>query len=298
MTEEEANELGQMLLKEETELISHLERRNNFAEFVTFHQSYSYEEFVEGLKPLPPDDDHEQVWYDIKSGIFKQICARAELAWRAYGDKAPKYLLVIDELNRANIAKVFGELITLLEDDKRLGEKNEIIVTLPYSGESFGVPPNLLVLGSMNTADRSIALLDIALRRRFTFIEIMPDEERLEPVANIDLASLLRAINERIIALLDRDHQIGHSYFMGLSTIDDLEYAWYHKVIPLLQEYFYNDGERLRAVLGEEFIIPAEMGEQTKRAIGELYDPDEVRYEIARLTDESFLTALGNLAGL
>jgi hypothetical protein len=297
MTEEEANELGRILLEKGNRINLSFGERNNFAEFVTFHQSYSYEEFVEGLKPLPPDDDHRQVWYDIKSGIFKQVCARAELAWRTYGDKAPKYLLVIDELNRANIAKVFGELITLLEDDKRLGAKNEITVTLPYSGESFGVPPNLLVLGSMNTADRSIALLDIALRRRFTFIEVMPDEERLEPVANIDLASLLRAINKRIVALLDRDHQIGHSYFMGLSTIDDLQYTWYHKVIPLLQEYFYNDGERLRAVIGEEFIIPAEMDEHTKHAVGELYDQDDVRYEIARLTDDDFLTALGNLTG-
>jgi 5-methylcytosine-specific restriction endonuclease McrBC GTP-binding regulatory subunit McrB len=298
LTEAEANELGRMLTDKGNKINLSIGESNNFAEFVTFHQSYSYEEFVEGLKPLPPDEDHQQVWYDIKSGIFKQICARAELAWRTYGENAPKYLLVIDELNRANIAKVFGELITLLEDDKRLGAKNEITVTLPYSGERFGIPPNLLVLGSMNTADRSIALLDIALRRRFTFVEVMPDEECLEPIANIDLAFLLRAVNKRIVALLDRDHQIGHSYFMGLNNMNDLEYTWYHKVIPLLQEYFYNDGERLRAVLGEEFVIPAEMDEHTKRAIGELYDPDEVRYEIARLTNDDFLTALGNLISL
>jgi hypothetical protein len=297
LTEEEANVLGQMLLDRGNRINLSFGERNNFAEFVTFHQSYSYEEFVEGLKPLPPDDDHEQVWYDIKSGIFKQICARAELAWRTYGDKAPKYLLVIDELNRANIAKVFGELITLLEDDKRLGAKNEITVTLPYSGESFGIPPNLLVLGSMNTADRSIALLDIALRRRFTFVEVMPDEERLEPLANVDLASLLKTMNKRIVALLDRDHQIGHSYFMGLQSMNDLEHTWYYKVIPLLQEYFYNDGERLRAVLGEDFVVPVEIDATTMGSLGELYDPDEARYEIARLTEDAFLTALGNLTG-
>jgi hypothetical protein len=296
LTEEEAQELGRMLLEAGNKIDISFGEKNNFAEFVTFHQSYSYEEFVEGLKPLPPDDDHQQVWYDVKAGTFKQICARAEAAWRAYGEKAPKYLLVVDELNRANIAKVFGELITLLEDDKRLGAPNEIIVTLPYSGERFGVPPNLIVLGSMNTADRSIALLDIALRRRFNFIEVMPGEEHLSQIATIDLASLLLKTNRRIVVLLDRDHQIGHSYFMGLRTMDDLEYAWYHKVIPLLQEYFYNDGERLRIVLGDEFVVPVEVDTSTKQALGEMYDPDEVRYEIARLTDEAFVTALENLA--
>jgi 5-methylcytosine-specific restriction protein B len=204
-------------------------------------------------------------------------------------------VLIIDELNRANIAKVFGELITLLEDDKRLGERNEITVTLPYSGERFGVPPNLVVIGSMNTADRSIALLDIALRRRFTFIEIMPEEDQLEQVASIDLASLLRTMNSRITALLDRDHQIGHSYFMGLKGVTDLEYVWYHKIVPLLQEYFYNDGERLRAVLGEEFVVPVIVDSQTKHALGELYDLDEAKYQVSRLSDDAFLTALSNL---
>jgi hypothetical protein len=293
---EEANELRKMLTDAGNRIDFSIGEKHNFAEFVTFHQSYSYEEFVEGLKPLPPDEDHNQVWYSVVPGVFKQICVRAEAAWRAYGDKAPRYLLAIDELNRANIAKVFGELITLLEDDKRLGKHNEITVKLPYSGERFGVPPNLIVLGSMNTADRSIALLDIALRRRFTFIEVMPHANQLDQIVNVDLASLLGTINHRIVALLDRDHQIGHSYLMGLKTIDDLEYSWYHKVIPLLQEYFYNDGERLRIVLGDEFVVPVEVDARTRQALGELHDPDEPRYEIAHLTDEAFLMAIGNLA--
>jgi 5-methylcytosine-specific restriction protein B len=191
-------------------------------------------------------------------GVLRRICARAEAAWRNHRAKAPKYLLIIDEINRANIAKVFGELITLIEDDKRLGEPNEVTVTLPYSGDRFGIPPNLYFLGTMNTADRSIALLDLALRRRFTFLELMPEPSLLPTIAGVDLSRLLTRLNERIAALLDRDHQIGHSYFMANADADfdadDLRFVWYHRVVPLLQEYFYNDGERLHAILGDDFV--------------------------------------------
>lgn len=169
-------------------------------------------------------------------------------------DAKTEFVLVIDEINRGNIPAIFGELITLLEPDKRLGAAEELLITLPGSRDSFGIPSNLHFLGTMNTADRSVEALDVALRRRFDFMEMMPRPDLLGIVDDIDLEKMLRAINARLAALVDRDHTIGHAFFMGVTSLDDLKAVFKNKVLPLLQEFFYGDWNRIGLVLGQAFV--------------------------------------------
>jgi 5-methylcytosine-specific restriction protein B len=353
-------------------------------EFTTFHQSFGYEDFVEGIRPIMREDCDGvgDIQYEIKSGVFKQFCDKAvhpdngtnkatgtvigfDEAWDALvadmrrnegkrtihrrtgyelkvnlvddnrlrvnwkGDKgthndllkektreqyenytydnrtqypsngnkwlfealqalidtlvndfglgrdieAPvkNHVFIIDEINRGNISKIFGELITLVEPSRRIGQKEELRAKLPYSGQNFGVPNNVYLLGTMNTADRSIANIDTALRRRFDFIEMMPDASVLDGVyvEDISIRDMLMQMNRRIAVLYDREHTIGHAYFMSLRenpTIDELASIFKNRIIPLLQEYFYEDYEKIRLVLGdnnkenqeEQFIIRLE----------------------------------------
>ena len=168
------------------------------------------------------------------------------------------HVLIIDEINRGNVSAIFGELITLLEEDKREGNPEHTEVKLPYSGKKFSVPNNVCIIGTMNTADRSVEALDTALRRRFSFVEMQPKPDILSKVGNVDLSKLLKTINERIELLIDKDHQIGHSYFIGIQNIVDLQRTFKDKIIPLLEEYFYGDFGKIGLVLGGEFIKLAE----------------------------------------
>jgi len=199
----------------------------------------------------------QQTVYSLRESVLKKETLTRILgvgsADGIEGEETPNCVLIIDEINRANVAKVLGELITLLEPDKRLGARNEQRVTLPYSRESFGVPSNLFVVGTMNTSDRSIASLDVALRRRFAFRELMPDYKLVEQRASgfgISIGELLRHMNERIEVLVDRDHVLGHAYFLEVATLDDLKEVFLERVIPLLQEYFFLDWRKICLVLG------------------------------------------------
>ncbi|EOH6693857.1 McrB family protein [Campylobacter jejuni] len=351
--------------------------KNGQIVFTTFHQSYGYEEFVEGIKPrIDSKENSKEVEYEIKDGIFKELCKKAldnykvslltqeefvksedlenkieifldelvdqqkfiekiqsggfkleeynekyriitddtnanlylnleifktllenkdkiingrsikqilnnkhrrqidsyyfqlvklfkerEQDYKVDNNPSEKpelkpYIIIIDEINRGNVSKIFGELITLIEPSKRIGEKEELKVTLPYSGEKFGVPKNVYIIGTMNTADRSITSLDTALRRRFEFIEMMPDVSKLSmDCEGINLQELLKAINTRIEYLLDREKTIGHAFFVSVENLEDLKKVFQNKIIPLLQEYFYNDYALINEVLNDNGMI-------------------------------------------
>ncbi len=222
-------------------------------EFVTFHQSYGYEEFVERIKANTLDGN---ISYDVEGGIFKKLCEKAML-------NTKNHILIIDEINRGNISKIFGELITLIEPSKRIGASEEIRLRLPYLNDEFGVPPNLYIIGTMNTADRSIALMDTALRRRFEFVEMMPDAE----LVNFEVEGV---------------------------NIEDL----LNKIIPLLQEYFYDDWEKIKLVLNARFIKKIELKASTVFAsdIDDDYIEDEkfVYTIVDDFTQESYLELCQN----
>jgi 5-methylcytosine-specific restriction enzyme B len=169
---------------------------------------------------------------------------------------ADPFILIIDEINRGNVSQVFGELITLLEEDKRFGKKEGTKLSLSYSGNEFSVPPNLYIIGTMNTADRSVEALDTALRRRFSFEEKMPEESKLNVVEGLDLPKMLRAMNNRLEVILDRDHTIGHAWFMGCKNLEDVRDTFQDKIFPLLKEFFYNDYSKIGLIIGEAFFEP------------------------------------------
>ncbi|GAA4819336.1 AAA family ATPase [Litoribaculum gwangyangense] len=250
--EEQSPELLELKLKIEN-FESVPNKRIERFEFLTFHQSYSYEDFIEGIKPELSESD---VSYKIEEGVFQKMCNRAR------NDSSNNYAIFIDEINRGNISSIFGELITLIEDDKREGKPNEIKATLPYSKKHFSVPNNLYIIGTMNTADRSVEALDTALRRRFSFIEMNPEPEKLNTdefkCIGIDLEALLNAINARIEKLLDKDYCIGHSYFMTITNrkepLKEMKTIFQNKILPLLQEYFYGDWGKILLVIGKEFV--------------------------------------------
>jgi len=198
--------------------------------FITFHQSFGYEDFIERFRP------NEEGNIKLQDGIFKSICDDAN------NDRNNAYYLVIDEINRGNISKIFGELITLIEEDKR----DTLEVILPYSKKPFKIPSNLYIIGTMNSTDKSIALIDIALRRRFTFLKMKPN---LALVKNDKARDIMEKLNNMITDKLGADYVLGHSYFMKIQSDDDLDFVLEYKITPLLEEYFYGDKEGLDAIL-------------------------------------------------
>ena len=215
-------------------------------------------------------------------------------------EEKQNYVLIIDEINRGNIAKIFGELITLIEDTKRIGNKDTMTVTLPYSSnsddedDSFGVPNNLYIIGTMNTADRSIALLDTALRRRFDFIEMMPESNYpliSNDIDGVNCRELLKVMNKRITALLDREHQIGHSHFIGVDDMEKLANVFQHKIIPLLQEYFYDDWAKIELVLNKNRFVTSDKVKTDLFSSTELVDPDHLIYELIGADDDKWTSS-------
>ena len=247
--------------------------------FITFHQSYAYEDFIEGIRPVL--EEERDLSYKIHSGTFNRIVEAAN------DQSNENFVLIVDEINRGDIAKIFGELITLIEPSRRIGSKiDETYVTLPYSGKNFGVPRNLYIIGTMNTADRSIQLLDTALRRRFSFIEMMPDYKAItSDFKDVDCVRMLEAMNERITVLLDREHQIGHTYLLNVKSIDGIDglsAVFQNQIFPLLQEHFFYDWAKLRTVLNNNDFVNKR---NPRYRIGNIQLADEDQFIFERLPD-------------
>ena len=290
-----------------SEQLEQLSAKNNtrkledFYKFLTFHQSYSYEEFVEGIKPqIRTDEECSSISYEYNKGVFKEICQQAN------SDPDNNYLLIIDEINRGNISKIFGELITLIEINKRVmpnGERifentvtkdEQLLVTLPYTKSKFGVPNNLYILGTMNTSDRSIASIDIALRRRFKFVEMMPNSDLVADF-ECNFKEIFEKLNTKIKILLDRDHQIGHSYFIKTkyaeADINILKEIWFSEILPLLNEYFYCDWEKLKLIIPgfiKKLDVPEMLKNECDDSIYEFKTFDEVSDFEKALNQEKF----------
>lgn len=253
--------------------------KNKDYTFTTCHQSLSYEDFIEGIKPdLDRDvsddsEEHATVTYRVRKGTFYNACDKAaqkagfinlqdcldskkEIRKEQFTMALANndiHVIFLDEINRCNVSGVFGELITLLEEDKRLGNENEITdVLLPYSQDAFGVPANLFIVGTMNTADRSVEALDTALRRRFCFEEMMPDIRVVQDknFSDYPRKEIMEKINNRVEVLLDRNYTLGHAYFIKENFVNSFK----NEIIPLLQEYFYNDFGKIGLVLGKGFV--------------------------------------------
>lgn len=222
-----------------------------FIEFITFHQSFSYEDFIEGIRPIM---DSTELGYEIVDGIFKNIANRAR------NNPEQNYVMVIDEINRGNISKIFGELLTIIEDNKRIdpdsGEYPQFI-RLPYSKDLFGVPKNLYVVATMNSADRSITNIDFALRRRFSFKNIQSNpllcavQIESNTGKSYSISDFLSKLNKKIDFLIDSNHHVGHSYFITVKDQEDFLDSIQNRIIPLLLEYFLGDLEKVALVLGE-----------------------------------------------
>ncbi len=265
--------------------------------FTTFHQSYGYEEFIEGIKPAMSEgrqnsEPSGDIRYDVESGVFKKFCEEP-----ADNEKSNR-VFIIDEINRGNISKILGELITLIEPSKRVGQDEEMQAILPYSKKPFGVPDNVYIIGTMNTADRSIAAVDTALRRRFSFKEMPPQPRVVQNVnvGGISVSDMLSKMNERIEVLYDREHTIGHAYFTPLlkdACMQKLADIFKNKIIPLLQEYFYEDYQKIRLVLGDNQTNNKNMQFITteKIDIGALFGASDYDFDVNfkyKINDDAF----------
>ena len=250
--------------------------------------------------------DRKYTWEDKREVV-------AALDRKVFKGKSGKpIVLIIDEINRGNVSAIFGELITLIEKDKRLGADEALLAQLPYSKEYFGVPPNLYIIGTMNTADRSVEALDSALRRRFSFIEMPPKPKFIKQygandgiIDTVDLVEVLKTINKRIEKLLDKDHAIGHSYFLKTKSLNGLKAIFANKVIPLLQEYFFGDYGKIGLVLGSGFVESVQGDNDEKffapfedYELGSLVERKVYRIKDAKkMSNEEFKKALLQLLG-